>query len=354
MPPEQSRTYTSPPPYPDSFIPAPTSSTPEVSLKRLRGYFLQLEAALNSTDPIQKRPLFIDYLRKLSIYPFMATTHPSESGLPEFLDKLSSDLRFGTDISLMSQELLSRWESGDISPRRLIAQPNRPPTPPPNLYATEDSLWTTGSATKREMFRGMSYSYTEGGRRSLHISGEKKAADVFGHNGLAVGQWWPYQACAIRDGAHGAPIAGIYGNGALGAFSIVSAGGNGYEEVDDDRGNMLWYSGPNGDRAKGSKAAVVTPGTKALMQSYRKERKVRVIRKGTSEWAPDVGFRYDGLYQIKKAEEAKKANGEWFWRFKFIRCAGQEDLKSVCARSPTHLERKAYEEFQTQKAAMAD
>jgi len=198
----------------------------------------------------------------------------------------------------------------------------------------------------------MCYSESESGRRSLTISGNKRGADVFGHNGIAIGKWWPYQVCAIRDGAHGAPIAGIYGNSTQGAFSIVSAGGHGYEESDEDFGNVLWYSGPNGDREKGSTAPVVTPGTTALMRSYRTEKKVRVIRKGDSEWAPNIGFRYDGLYQIKEVETAQRANREKYYRFKFVRCSGQEDLKSVCARSPTHLERRAYEEFQAQKARM--
>jgi uncharacterized protein (UPF0335 family) len=31
---------------------------------------------------------------------------------------------------------------------------------------------------------------------------------VFGDNGAALGQWWPTQLCAVRDGIHGAPQAG--------------------------------------------------------------------------------------------------------------------------------------------------
>jgi hypothetical protein len=30
-----------------------------------------------------------------------------------------------------------------------------------------------------------------------------RAYDVFGANGLSVGDWWPLQICANRDGAHG-------------------------------------------------------------------------------------------------------------------------------------------------------
>ena len=44
-----------------------------------------------------------------------------------------------------------------------------------------------------------------------------------GHNGIAVGQWWPKRLCALRDGAHGASQAGIAGSENEGAYSIVVA-----------------------------------------------------------------------------------------------------------------------------------
>ena len=47
---------------------------------------------------------------------------------------------------------------------------------------------------------------------------------VFGHNGLEVGQWWPLQMCALRDGAHGTKMGGIAGSDNLGATSIVVSG----------------------------------------------------------------------------------------------------------------------------------
>ena len=46
----------------------------------------------------------------------------------------------------------------------------------------------------------------------------------FGHNGLAVGQWWPLRICALRDGAHGSSQGGIAGNSEVGAWSIVVSG----------------------------------------------------------------------------------------------------------------------------------
>ncbi len=51
---------------------------------------------------------------------------------------------------------------------------------------------------------------------------------VFGHNGLVIGQWWPMQICALRDGAHGMRMAGIAGSQTMGVTSIVVSGT--YEE----------------------------------------------------------------------------------------------------------------------------
>lgn len=66
-----------------------------------------------------------------------------------------------------------------------------------------------------------------GGRRRVYCILDKSAArpcNVFGHNGLVVGQWWPYRICALRDGAHGATQGGIAGSAKTGAYSVVVSG----------------------------------------------------------------------------------------------------------------------------------
>ncbi len=65
------------------------------------------------------------------------------------------------------------------------------------------------------------------GRRRVYRIADKSAArpcNVFGHNGIAVGQWWPYRICALRDGAHGATQGGIAGSAKEGAYSVVVSG----------------------------------------------------------------------------------------------------------------------------------
>ena len=54
---------------------------------------------------------------------------------------------------------------------------------------------------------------------------QKKPWNVVGHNGISVGQWWPFRTCMIRDGAHGASQGGIDGGEKSGAYAIVVAGG---------------------------------------------------------------------------------------------------------------------------------
>ena len=60
---------------------------------------------------------------------------------------------------------------------------------------------------------------------AIHNLTEKRPWNVVGHNGISVGQWWPFRACMIRDGAHGASQGGIDGGEKTGAYAIVVAGG---------------------------------------------------------------------------------------------------------------------------------
>jgi len=60
--------------------------------------------------------------------------------------------------------------------------------------------------------------------RKIKDKATSRSANLVGHNGIAVGQWWPFRLCALRDGAHGAMQAGIAGTEHDGAYSIVVSG----------------------------------------------------------------------------------------------------------------------------------
>lgn len=64
---------------------------------------------------------------------------------------------------------------------------------------------------------------TDGRTRKYTITDKSAAISCnrFGHNGLTVGQWFPFRICALNAGAHGATQAGIAGSENTGAFSVV-------------------------------------------------------------------------------------------------------------------------------------
>ncbi|KAF7311260.1 Carboxymuconolactone decarboxylase [Mycena kentingensis (nom. inval.)] len=124
---------------------------------------------------------------------------------------------------------------------------------------------------------------------------------------VPVGTTFKDRAALAKAGVHRPLRAGIAPDShtKAGVYSIVLNGG--YED-DEDQGNFITYTG----QGKGSKAATQpqdhgaqegdqswdTPGNKALKRSTETGRVVRVIRgsRSKSKFAPEVGFRYDGLY----------------------------------------------------------
>lgn len=74
---------------------------------------------------------------------------------------------------------------------------------------------------------------TQNGKKKLDPRPQyRRSAKVSGHNGLAMGAWFPTRLSALANGAHGASQAGISGNIDYGAFSIVVAAT--YKDVDKE------------------------------------------------------------------------------------------------------------------------
>ncbi|MDY3345684.1 YDG/SRA domain-containing protein [Riemerella anatipestifer] len=112
--------------------------------------------------------------------------------------------------------------------------------------------------------------------------------------------------------------AGISGSQEEGADSIVVSGG--YED-DEDLGDIIIYTG-HGGRSNESKYQVadqtLTRGNKALAISCEKKLPVRVIRGAhkNSKFAPESGYRYDGLYYVTDYWHEKGKSGFIVWRFR--------------------------------------
>lgn len=167
-----------------------------------------------------------------------------------------------------------------------------------------------------------------------------RPSNVVGHNGLSVGDWWPMQLCALRDGAHGARISGIAGSKANGAFSIVVSGT--YDHLDADRGNTLYYSGSQALENKDPEVPIISTYTEAMRLSFQLRRAIRVLRcwRSSSRYSPSKGIRYDGLYTITGEETMFNAHGGAYIRFHLERNAGQPDM--VLTR-PTNREKRLCE-----------
>ncbi|KAK0049317.1 E3 ubiquitin-protein ligase UHRF1 [Biomphalaria pfeifferi] len=151
---------------------------------------------------------------------------------------------------------------------------------------------------------------------------------------IEVGTVWSTRMECCRDGVHRPTVAGIHG-GELGAYSIALSGG--YED-DVDLGECFTYTGEGGRDLKGTKAnpknlrtapqskdQALTRGNLALSKNVETGNPVRVIRgyKLDSPFAPESGYRYDGLYSVEKSWFTIGLSGYGVWKFALKRCGNQ-------------------------------
>ncbi len=114
--------------------------------------------------------------------------------------------------------------------------------------------------------------------------------------------------------------AGISGSQFEGADSIVVSGG--YED-DQDFGDEIIYTGHGGRDASGKQIAdqTLTRGNLALAKNEIDNLPVRVIRgahKGNL-FAPEVGYRYDGLYRVESHWIELGKSGFNVYRYKLVK-----------------------------------
>lgn len=181
----------------------------------------------------------------------------------------------------------------------------------------------------------------------------KRSAKVLGHNGLAIGQWFPNQLSAMWYGGHGDSNAGIsYMRGPNGepgpATSIIMA--DKYGEIDVDRGDDIIYCGSNSldNTSKNTPSDSGPPvrGNAALLVSKERQSPVRVFRKAKkgnngSAYAPKVGLRYDGLYVVVGYSKATNDKGGVYHKFTLRRGDGQPSLDTL-RNIPSRKERRDY------------
>jgi len=125
---------------------------------------------------------------------------------------------------------------------------------------------------------------------------------------------------AAAAGVHKPLQAGISGSKDDGADSIVISGG--YED-DSDSGDVIIYTGEGGQDDKGRQIAdqQLVRGNLALAKSEIDGLPVRVIRGADKKnpYAPETGYRYDGLYLIDSHWHEIGKAGFLVYRFKLVK-----------------------------------
>ena len=142
-------------------------------------------------------------------------------------------------------------------------------------------------------------------------------------DGVEVGALFASYADLNQAKVHTQTQAGISGSQTEGAESIVVSGG--YED-DQDFGDEIIYTGQGGRDASGKQIAdqTLTRGNLALAKNELEGLPVRVIRgahKG-NQFAPSVGYRYDGLYRVDSHWTEKGKSGFSMCRYKLVKLNG--------------------------------
>jgi len=157
--------------------------------------------------------------------------------------------------------------------------------------------------------------------------------------GVEVGMSWLFRIQVSEEGIHRPPVGGIAGTAKFGCQSLVLAGG--YEDDVDD-GEYFTYTGSGGRDLSGNKRTAEQSSDQKLEKSnaaiarnckarfnpvdgadagddWKEGKPIRVIRnyKGSkhSQYAPEEGNRYDGIYKVVKYWAEKGNSGFKVWRY---------------------------------------
>jgi len=159
--------------------------------------------------------------------------------------------------------------------------------------------------------------------------------------GIPIGTVFRDRAELHASGGHAPLMAGISGSSTEAADSVVVSGG--YED-DVDLGDTILYTGQGGnDPATNQQVAdqELVRGNMGLVKSLLEGRPVRVIRGANphSQYAPERGYRYEGLFAVEDYWRDIGKSGYLIWRFRLRKLEG---VLSPLPLSPQPSERHEF------------
>ncbi|KAI8627928.1 hypothetical protein F5Y19DRAFT_465543 [Xylariaceae sp. FL1651] len=327
-----------------------------------------MTAGLISKDPNGVRPEKADeferriadghlYLDWLDLNIDMTPKIKKESHVDKLLTMIleTPEWNLPEDMKAKAQKLLDKYQAEEWGQHAVVDEdpidgfdglPSAPSQTVPANEAAVEEITVPGANDPIFGVGGIMYGImidTSKKRRDYRFKPgvQRKSAKTYGHNGIALGTWFPFQINALFWGAHGARMGGIAGSVQTGAYSVVVAGT--YEDLDTDYGDVLYYSGSNShDNKDPTRAAESSQGTKSLHASIATGNPVRVLRSGGSPnvrnangFLPSCGLRYDGLYRVVLFRYRTNENGGLYEQFKLERIEGQTPLAELRQNCPT-------------------
>ncbi len=138
--------------------------------------------------------------------------------------------------------------------------------------------------------------------------------------GVTEGQEFSDRKALAGAGVHKPLQAGISGSGKEGADSIVLSAG--YED-DEDYGDEIIYTGAGGNDPNTGKQVAdqeLKSTNLALAKSCLEGLPVRVVRgyQHKSEWSPETGYRYCGLYRVDDYWHEKGLSKKVIYRYRLV------------------------------------
>ena len=166
--------------------------------------------------------------------------------------------------------------------------------------------------------------------------------EEIGHLGHTEGEMFRNRIELSQSGLHNPVQSGIWRAGTKYAVSVVVSGG--YVD-DEDNGDLILYTGQGGrDPKTGSQISdqQLTRGNLGLYNSMEDNLPVRVIRGFQVKHGPVEGYRFDGLYFVKRAFQEASIDGPLIWRFELSKLDVEEYSSPSLTSKDSHIKSSRY------------